>query len=443
MYEALQQSTAKKFVINSSRRLGKSYMLALIALEQALQKPGSQIKFAAPNQKMAKKIIHPLLKQIMENCPKALKPRFRVHEGMYEFPNGSEIHVAGTEMGQIDNLRGQACDLALIDEAGFVSDLEYVVESVLMPQTLTRPNARMILASTPPISPDHDFVQVYMKQAMEEGSYARFTIYDNPLLSEEQIETYKKNSGGEDSTTWRREYLAEIVTETDNAILPEATNDEMWDEILGEPEKPPFFNPITVIDLGYVDYTGILFGYYDFRRAKIVIQDEILVNRSTSADIIKLVREKERELWGDIKITNRVVDGNAMQIADMNETHKFTCRTPQKSDLEANVNRVRMDLNERRFVISPKCVSLQSQMKYAIWDSNRSKFSRSANGGHWDLVAALMYLCKHIDRTTNPYPPDYGYSYYNDFGFSRQRRADLQNKFAPMFPVRTRIKKRF
>lgn len=438
MYAALEGSSGKKFVINSSRRLGKSYLLCLVALEQAYRQPNSQIKFAAPNQKAARKIVFPLMKQILETCPKSLRPKFKLHDGVYEFPNGSEIHISGSEMGQVDSLRGQACDLALVDEAGFMSDLEYLVESILAPQTLGRANARIIIASTPPVSPDHAFVDKYMQQAMASGAYARFTIYDNPLLSPDEIEEYKKDAGGEESTTWRREYLAEVVTESKNAIFPEATQADLLDQLIIDVPRPHLFIPITAVDLGYLDYTGILFGYYHFPLAKLVIEDEILINKATSAEIVALILAKEKELWGNNPPRVRVIDGPALVIADMNQTHRFNCRSPEKSDLTANVNRVRIDIAQKRIIIHPRCKNTLSQMRYAVWDKSHSKFSRSSNGGHWDLAAALIYLCKHADRSTNPYPAGYGFDPYTDFGYPRKHANTAAEQFKAMFPFITR-----
>jgi hypothetical protein len=437
MYEAIKSSPAQRFVVNAARRLGKSYMLSVIALEHALQNPGSQIKFAAPNQKMARKIIFPLFKQILLDCPKHLQPKFRVHDGEYEFQNGASITVCGTEMGQVDGLRGTACDLALLDECGFMSDLQYVIDSIITPMFLTRPEARMILASTPPISPDHPFVKVYMEKAIEDGAYKKFDIYSNPLITPERIQEFIKEAGGEHTTTWRREYLAEVVTESENAIFPEAQN---LDALVYELPRPKFFVPFVAVDLGYVDFTGAIFGYYDFLRNRVVIEDELLFNRCTSEKIVAQITQKERELWGDVRPRTRVVDGPSLAIADLNETYGFSCRTPEKSDLTANINRVRIDINNSALAIHPRCTKLIGQVKYATWNAQRNGFARSSSG-HYDLAAALIYLCKHIDRTTNPVPADYGYDYFNDFGFPRRHASKTADALAAMFPRRVPIRK--
>jgi hypothetical protein len=431
MYEEITNMTAKRYVINSSRRLGKTFLMCVIALEEALKTPNMEIKFACVSQKMVRKIITPLMRQILADCPKDLRPKFRTIDGTFEFRNGSSITVCGTEQGQVDGLRGTSCDLAIIDEAGFVTDLEYALESVLIPQTLTRPNSRILLVSTPPISPDHAFVR-YANDAMKKGAYSRFTIFDNPMLTEQQVAEYMEEAGGAESTTWRREYLAEFVVDADNAILPEA-DEALMNKIVVDITRPEFFIPITALDLGYLDYTGALLAYYHFPEGKIVIEDEILVNKATSATIVEMVLEKERSLWGDQKPKARPVDGNALAIADLNATHKFNCHAPDKSDLHANVNRVRLDLNSGTILIHPRCTHLINQMKFATWDKSRSRFSRSSEGGHWDLIAALIYLAKHIDRRTNPFPADHGYDPYNDFGYPRRHPNSKESIFLRMF----------
>lgn len=434
MADAIQSSTGKKYVINSSRRLGKSFLLCCLAIERAIQFPNQQIKMASETQRAVRKIILPLVRQILETCPKHLRPKFHAHDNLFTFSNGSEIHIAGSSLDQADSLRGTACDLALIDEAGFIGDLEYLVDSILLPQTLNRPNAKIILASTPSKTPDHPFVQRFMAEAIAGNYYSKFTIYDNPLLKPEEIEEFKKEAGGDQTVVWRREYLAEPVTDLSNALFPEATDSAAMDSLIAEVQRPPAFYPIVAIDLGYLDYTGVLFGYYHFLLGKIVIEAEILVNKMTSKNIVEMVTAKERELWGNIPVT-RVVDGTALVIADMNETHHFNCRLPEKADLTANVNRVRIDLDQKRLIFHPSCTNTISQVRYAIWNTNRNGFARSSSGGHFDLAAALIYLCKSVDRISNPIPADYGWNNFSDFGYPRQHKNNTADFVLRMFPA--------
>lgn len=426
-------SKERVYVVNSSRRIGKSHLLCTMAIEHALRYPNSQIRYACETQRAVKKIVHPIIRAILQACPAHLRPKYNSHESVYTFKNDSQIHIAGAGLDQADSLRGTSMDLGLIDEAGFIGDLEYLIESVLKPQMLTRPNARIIMASTPPKSPDHVFVQKYMVSAMAKNAYSKYTIYDNAMLSPELIEEWKQEAGGEDSTTWRREYLAEVVTDTASAIFPEATEEVMSRQVYIV-NRPTFFQPFTAIDLGYIDYTGVVFGYYHFLLGKVIIEDEILVNKTTSVGIVELIRTKEKELWGNLE-PQRVIDAPAIVIADLNaDPLRFRCRLPDKSDLTANVNLVRVDIKNEAYIFHPKCKELITQVRFATWNKQKNAFTRNSAGGHQDLVAALIYYAKHLDRTTNPFPADHGYNPYDHFGYPRHHKNKAHDAIKSMFP---------
>lgn len=106
LYEAFQVSSYKTNVWSCSRRLGKSYALCCIAVEQCMKKPNTVVKFIAPTQKHVKNIIRPLLKEIFKDCPDELRPHFRTADNIYRFHNGSEIQLAGTDSGHAEGLRG-------------------------------------------------------------------------------------------------------------------------------------------------------------------------------------------------------------------------------------------------------------------------------------------------------------------------------------------------
>jgi len=221
IYQAFWSSTSLKYVVNCARRLGKSYALCVIALEFALKKPGAQIRFAAPTQKALKKIIRPLFKKICKDAPADCRPTFNTQDGVYLFPNGSEIHIAGANAGHAESLRGTEADLCLVDEAGFIDDLEYLIQDILLPQMMTT-NGRLMMSSTPPRTPAHDF-KTFVEEAEKAGAYSTFTIHEagyDPAV----IAKWCRESGGETSSTWQREFLCLFVVDKDSAIVPE------WDD---------------------------------------------------------------------------------------------------------------------------------------------------------------------------------------------------------------------
>jgi hypothetical protein len=51
IYRRIMACTTLQFVIEASRKIGKSYLLAVIAFEAAIRSPGKRINYAAPSGK--------------------------------------------------------------------------------------------------------------------------------------------------------------------------------------------------------------------------------------------------------------------------------------------------------------------------------------------------------------------------------------------------------
>lgn len=421
VYEAINKTNSNTFVLNLARQSGKSFLLCAYAIEFALQHPGAKICYLAPTAKAVKKIIIPRIRDILSDCPRDLLPSYKINDQVYSFKNGSEIHIAGTDAERAENLRGQVFHLVICDEAGFMDKLDYVVSSILRPLTITV-NGKIILSSTPPISPSHPF-KTFAENAEKGGYYIKKTIYDNPMLSARTIEQFKEEAGGEDSVAWRREFLAEFIIDANEAVIPEATEQkvaslikkvipyqEPYSVTESQVMRPPFFDAYVVADLGYTDNTGILFGYWDFNTAKLVIEDEALFNRPNTTTISNIIRQTESSLWGGKKPYMRFCDGDPITISDLNTIHNLQFSQTRNDDLEASVNAVRLFIQDNKIVIDPKCVNLISQLKSATWDSSRKKFKRSESNGHYDLIAALIYMVRNIKRSRNPMPAGHGLS---------------------------------
>jgi hypothetical protein len=415
LYAAYKTAKHKTLVWSCSRRSGKSYALCVIALEQCLQKPNSIVKFIAPSQKHVKMIIRPLLKKLLNDCPPELRPDFRTADNIYRFPNGSEIQLAGTDNGHAESLRGGDSHICIVDEAGFCDDLEYIVESILIPTTTTT-RGKIILSSTPPKSFDHPFVD-FMEEAELEGRFVKKTIYDclGNRITMEIIKELIEEMGGEHTPAFKREYMCELIPDEEAVVVPEFTADRQKD-IIKEWPTPPFRDLYVAADIGFRDLTVFLFAYYDFRAAKIVVEDEIVMNGAKmDTDVLaKSIIKKERDIWTN-KVTGellkpylRVCDNNLILINDLQQLHKLTFFPVQKDDAEAALNNMRIFLKEGRIIINPKCVTLINHLKYAKWNKQRSSFARSKDHGHYDAVDALKYLVRSVQLGKNPYPQGFG-----------------------------------
>jgi intein/homing endonuclease len=378
-----------------SRQAGKSWLLCVLAIEACLRKPNVIVKYACPKQKMVKTILKPRMREILEDCPLELMPEYKENDKIYVFPNGSEIQMAGTDNQNYDSIRGGTSVLWIVDEAGFCSDLDNVVFSVLSPTTLTT-NGKGILASTPdPDAPEHPFIKQFVEPAKAEGRLFLYTLYDNPLIDEIQKQKIiNQYPGGVKNPKFRAEFLCEIVRNYENTVIPEF--DDATEKIIVTDQyvRPPFYDTYESMDIGGKDFTVVLFAYYDFIKNAVVIEDEfVLKEKQNSEKIKKGVRQVEERLWGEKPVYLRFADNNNIILLNDLSQHGITFIPTRKDNKEAAINDVRIKIMNHQIIIHPRCKTLIYHLKYATWARKTEKaisssgykaFARSADGAHFD-----------------------------------------------------------
>jgi hypothetical protein len=266
---AINDPKCLKYTVNCSRRFGKTTVLFLIAVEFAIKNPASNIRFFAAYQNMIQEILKEVSPVILEDAPQSIMPKFS--KGKFYFKNGSVIHMAGLDNKQYNTSRGRATHLNILDEARDISELDHIYKSVLSPTTITT-KGTCIFASTPPDSPAHDFVSL-AKQCEAEGYYSKYTIWDNTRLDNNVVQQYIKELGGVDSVQFRREYLAEFILDEEKAVVKEwNTSKYVYEE--PRDEYWHLYHRYIAMDVGVKDMTACIFGYYDFNKAKLFIEDE-------------------------------------------------------------------------------------------------------------------------------------------------------------------------
>lgn len=403
------ETKGQLFVANISRQWGKSFWAVTKVVELALSKPKARIKYATAFQTDLTEFILPTFDAVMQDCPQALKPTYKVQGSKWVFANGSEIKLVGLDKSP-NSLRGNVIDLIVVDEAGFVDQLEYVYMSIILPATLHRPDCKILLISTPPATPAHAFGD-FIQRAEKLGSYVELNIYTNPLITEADVERLAKEMGGKTSTTFRRECLCELILDDDLALVREWSDTLIQD--LPHDQYFQYYHKLVGQDLGRQDHTALIFAHYDFKRAALVVEDELTMEGPawTTVTLKDAVLAKEQSLWQDQKPFRRVSDNNNPHLlTDLSSLHNMHFMPVKKeSSLEQMVNRVREWVKDSRIIINPRCKMLIGCLKYGIWDKNRKEFARSKVYGHFDHFAALMYLLIHTPYSSNPIPADHGH----------------------------------
>lgn len=417
--EALRQSSEQLFVANISRQFGKSYWAVTLAIETAIKTPRARIKYGTAFQTDLLEFILPTFNEVLKDCPPDVAPKYKTQGSKWVFNNGAEIKLIGLDKNP-NAIRGNVLDLIIIDEAGFVTKLDYLYHSIIIPATTHRPNCKIVMISTPPVSPSHPF-RDFIKKAELTSSYVKATIYSNPLINPESIERLKKESGGEEATTWRREYMGELITDENMAIIPNWR--DRYCEIVERPKYWQYSHKYVSMDLGVGHHTAVLYAYYDFPKAKLIVEDEFIMSgvTMTTLKLKDAIVSKEREVFGDYKPYLRISDSNnPLLLQDLSLDHGVHFIPTDKGTLEEMINHVKILVDQGRILVHPRCVQLTGCLKYGIWNPRRTQFAEDKLYGHFDALAALIYLVRNLDKLTNPIPQTFMVNLGDSFIFHKE-----------------------
>jgi hypothetical protein len=426
IYQALSSTTERQFFLLCSRRLGKTYMLLAMGFMACLKGVrekdgtfrGARVLFLAPQARDAAEIATDTAAQLLADCPAELRSKIEYKAQAKEFhfalPGGqtSILRLKGVNAEQADSLRGGATDVVILDEAGQMDNLDYIVKSVVLPMTLTT-GGRIFFATTPPVTPDHESKVLY-DRLFGLGASVKFTILDAPHIKDAAKAEMLRELGESEAlipdilagrclpktTAALRELFAEFVTDASLRVVPDF-DEAAEKEIVKIHQAPEAFDAYVSIDPGFQDRTGILYAYYDFRAGKIVVQDEALLHKPSTNDIAEEVLEAEYRLWSDQKPLLRVSDVEPRLIADLWERHQLGFVSYNRQDALGAINLVRSMIRDRQIVIDPRCQRLIHQLKTAIWNKKATDFERTIDG-HADLLAALKILCRHVNPHKRP-----------------------------------------
>src|SRR6478672_2229502 len=459
--KAFSEKKTQLFVAELSRQFGKTFWLITKALEKAFKKKNAKIKIGTAFQTDLLEFILPAFEVVLEDCPDDLRPIWKSQQSKFIVPSTrSEIKLVGLDR-KPNGLRGNVIDMIGLDEAGFMSRLDYLYKSVIIPATPHRPDCDIIVISTPPDTPAHEFLDYVQKAELEEA-YLKLTIYENPMVDQATINRLIEESGGEHSTTWRREYLCEHITDANLAIISDWRDEFV--EAIQKDKYYGFYNKYVAMDLGVSDHTAALFFHYDYIKAKLIVEDEFIISGPAMNTNILQAHLKHKELsnWCegyDFKLNDeedisdeeieyineyyshnkpkvwlRVSDtNNPLLLQDLSLLHGLHFVPTDKGRLDEMVNTVKIRVRDGGIIVHPRCKQTIGSLKYGVWDKNRRNFAHSKVYGHFDALAALIYGVRNLNVIDNPIPHDFGADRDNQivfpFGNGSANVKALKNAF--------------
>lgn len=424
LYRWLKRREHSVYVWEIARRIGKSFGLNVIACETAVLSPGARVNYAAPTVKAAREIVLPLMRLVTEDAPPDCAPVWHESRGHFVFPNGAHIALFGADdEAQADRGRGTDAVLNIVDEAAFTPVLGYLVNSVLIPQTMLT-GGPTIIASTPPLSPSHDFCAI-ADAAESDGARQHRTIYQHGRMTRAQVDAYLTQQARArgltleqfmQTTDARREYLAERVLDEALAVCPEFKLVEA--DVVRDFERPAHFDLYVSLDPGLVrDANGGLFAITDFEHQRLLIEHELLLRGNTEMvdaalwDIVlaHYMQDDNTPIPPFMAVVDdpagRTVVGRPKLVTDLWAQHRMQFQPAQKVDRAAADNLWRVEMGRKSIWIHPRCRKLIHQLKTALKNPRTGDFERDSEG-HQDLLAALRYLVRAWDagKAHNPWP---------------------------------------
>lgn len=413
---SLEEDTVNPVVVNAHRRLGKSFLNVLMAIEDCIRKPSTFVKYCCGEKEQVRDIVEPLFMQIMATCPDDLQPRRRGFTYIFNNPRWeskevSYLKLVGANYKMGDMGRGTACDRAYLDEVRDFKALRYFVQSVLAPQFLGRSAPRLVITSTVPWSMDHDFTRPtsgYIDQAKSANRYIEIPGSKNSDFGERDKKIVLSTLPmGEADISYQREIECKLIGDTSRLICPsyQLFRSEL---VVNSWTKPAYFYPYMALDTGFdPDATAIIGGYVDYFQQLLIFEGCHVEKRMTTRDIANRTANMEKTLGYD-KATyavRRIADMTEREIADLMREHHLAFQPVVRHDAKSAVASFNSKIEDHQIrLVLPACHDLDYQLLHGYWNEAGSKIERTEGMGHWDAGKAAVYLARQAPWGVNPYP---------------------------------------
>lgn len=445
----LQSSPLSSSVWLMGRQRGKTFAAIYIAIETGVTQEGSIIRYCAKTKDSAVSIVSPAWNFLVSTLPDHVRPIKGRNEFEFIFPTtGSTFYLFGTDAQSFSRGRGPKTTIQFFDECAFYQELNSI-ESALLPSLQTT-GGKALYLSSPPESLAHPFVKrVYAARAS--NRFFHSTVYENPRVNPEAIireEASRLGLSPEElvkTTYFRREYMAELVSETTTAGFPSFTIEKSRD-IVKEFQPPQFFDGYISLDLGVTsDPHAALICAHDWKNNKLLVLDEL--ERPSATTTVKVFSEQLKDLekkWFGTSLWDgtllgardwqrefgnlppniqsiisdnaprqpflRVVDNAQGAARDLTFDHGYACIPADKFDKALAVDNVNQLFVETKILIHPRCRGLIEQLLSAQWNQQRTKWIQ-AETHHFDLVDCLVYASRHtrwsriseLPKTSDPF----------------------------------------
>lgn len=276
---AFVQDPSRFKIARAGRRGGKSIADIVMMLVACLQHPNSPVLYLGLTRDSAKDAIWTPMLMILDHFQipyEAQESKLRL-----VFPNGSFIKLFGADTPNAKNrLRGQKFRLVVVDECGFVAQVDELVYALL--PMLADYGGTLALTSSPGVVLAGLFYEADVGAKVGDWSQHHWTMHDNPHFQKPALDPKYKNRAEEEfeiivnqqfggnwnHPAFRREYLGEWVQDGTSLVYPYDNKN-----LIDGPSKllEPMYG--FGIDLGSVSANAIVIVRYSMYHREVEIVD--------------------------------------------------------------------------------------------------------------------------------------------------------------------------
>lgn len=425
-------SSSRRRSILTSRRAGKTTLLAYFLVRKILENPGLNIPYVCMTREAGRNILWPVIFEICEKL--GVTVRGNTNSGDLTFPETrNRILVRGLDNdSQLNKLRGNKFPGAVIDEAQHLGgDLSGFIDDVLEPALLDL-GGEILLCGTPGEIPVGPFYEI-TEGGRPGWEVFRWTLRDNPFLlagnaqfsdADELLADIRRSKGWTDKNpTYQREYCGIWAASNDIAVyelkpgsvcpegeLPPPEADDQW--CLG-------------IDLGYQSDSAFVVMRFNRRTGQMWAVDSHSQGKMLVGDVARKIKAYSEQY--DLSFTVADAGGYGQSIVQaLRLDYAMHVLSAEKDDKAGIIRRLNDALATHRLRISDACVHLVDQMSKLQWSRSHLQggkrvenkksapnhatdallyaFRQAAVGaGDWEQEGPAVGSPQHVDEQIEAY----------------------------------------
>lgn len=394
---AFVRDPSKRKTAVTTRRSGKSTACAVDLVWTALQKPRSVSLYITLSRNNAKKIIWPMIKQVVSDY--GIKAKLNVSDLSVCLENESYIYLSGAnDSSEIEKFRGLALVKCYLDEAqSFPSYIEALIDEVLSPALLDN-DGTLILIGTPGPVPVGFF---YNCAHNKNWSHHFWSLFDNPhiklksgkdpqrLLAEELA----RRGVSADDPKVQREFYGKWILDMDSLVYHYNPNTNHFDLL---PSVSHQWNYVFGVDLGFDDADAIAVLAYNDKHPHAYLVEEVVKRKQG-------VTELAITIQGLIKKYNPeqiVVDtgGLGKKIAEeLSNRYQIPLQSADKARKYENIELLNDAMRTRKFYAKSDS-RFANDSGLVEWDIDKKTPDRLkiSDRYHSDICDAVLYAFRTL-----------------------------------------------